>query len=108
MALRHVAKELKFPFSLICKENEAEQFKAQTKQSQMLDVIYKSALTLCAHLFFSLCCGQTTSDDAYAQMIKVRASSVSDVKERWTYLCLFLQTVVLCGTVSEAQSVARN
>lgn len=88
----------------------------------MLDVIYKSSLKLCAHLFypqnlfvpifarffFSLRCGQTTSDDAYAQMIKVQASSVSDVKERWTYLWLFLQTLVLCGTVSEAQSVARN
>lgn len=31
MALRHVAKELKFPFSLICKENEAEQFKSTDK-----------------------------------------------------------------------------
>lgn len=95
--------------------------KAQTKQSQMLDVIYKSALTLCAHLFYHKTCSSlflpdffflygvdTSSDDSYAHMIKVRASSVSDVKERWTYLWLFLQTLVLCGTVSEAQSVARN
>lgn len=97
------------------KKMKLSSLKAQTKQSQMLDVIYISALTLCAHLFylrnlfvtiftrffFSLRCGQTTSDDAYAQMIKVRASLVSDVKERWTHLWLFLQTVVLCGEIKE-------
>lgn len=122
MALRHVAKELKFPFSLICKENEAEQFKSTDKT--ILDVgcdLQICPYTLCTFVlpqnlfvtiftrfFFSLRCGQTSSDDSYAHMIKVRASSVSDVKERWTYLWLFLQTLVLCGTVSEAQSVARN
>lgn len=122
MALRHVAKELKFPFSLICKENEAEQFKSTDKTIPDVGCnLQICPYTLCTfvlptkpvrhyfcQIFFSLRCGQTTSDDAYAQMIKVQASSVSDVKERWTYLWLFLQTVVLCGTVSEAQSVARN
>lgn len=122
MALRHVAKELKFPFSLICKENEAEQFKSTDKTIPDVGCnLQICPYTLCTfvlptkpvrhyfyQIFFSLRCGQTSSDDSYAHMIKVRASSVSDVKERWTYLWLFLQTLVLCGTVSEAQSVARN
>lgn len=34
------------------KKMKLSSLKAQTKQSQMLDVIYKSALTLCAHLFY--------------------------------------------------------
>lgn len=122
MALRHVAKELKFPFSLICKENEAEQFKSTDKTIPDVGCdLQICPYTLCTFVlpqnlfvtiftrfFFSLRCGQTSSDDSYAHMIKVRASSVPDVKERWTYLWLFLQTLVLCGTVSEAQSVARN
>lgn len=122
MVLRHVAKELKFPFSLICKENEAEQFKSTDKTIPDVGCnLQICPYTLCTfvlptkpvrhyfyQIYFSLRCGQTSSDDSYAQMIKVRASSVSDVKERWTYLWLFLQTLVLCGTVSEAQSVARN
>lgn len=122
MVLRHVAKELKFPFSLICKENEAEQFKSTDKTIPDVGCnLQICPYTLCTfvlptkpvrhyfyQIYFSLRCEQTSSDDSYAQMIKVRASSVSDVKERWTYLWLFLQTLVLCGTVSEAQSVARN
>lgn len=47
------------------KKMKLSSLKAQTKQSQMLDVIYKSALTLCAHLFYHKTCSSLFLPDFF-------------------------------------------